>query len=73
MRLPQLFVRVGKNQFAPIYSVIEGEELYMWDDDLKQIVPLAPTCDEELRSLGAVDYTPRLGFAGNRMDKYSHK
>lgn len=73
MRLPQLFVRVGKNQFAPIYSVIEGEELYMWDDDLKQIVPLAPTCDEELRSLGAGVYTPRLGFAGNRMGKSRHK
>ena len=68
MRLPQLFVRVGKNQFAPIYSVIEGEELYMWDDDLKQIVPLAPTCDEELRALGAGVYTPSLGFAANRMD-----
>lgn len=73
MRLPQLFVRVGKNQFAPIYSVIEGEELYMWDDDLKQIVPLASTCDEELRSLGAGVYTPSLGFAGNRMDKSRHK
>lgn len=73
MRLPQLFVRVGKNQFAPIYSVIEGEELYMWDDDLKQIVPLAPTCDEELRSLGAVVYTSSLGFSGNRMDKSRHK
>lgn len=73
MRLPQLFVRVGKNQFAPIYSVIEGEELYMWDDDLKQIVPLAPTCDEELRSLGAGVYTPSLGFARNRMDKSRHK
>ena len=73
MRLPQLFVRVGKNQFAPIYSVIEGEELYMWDDDLKQIVPLAPTCDEELRSLGAGVYTPSLGFAGNKTDKSKHK
>ena len=73
MRLPQLFVRVGKNQFAPIYSAIEGEELYMWDDDLKQIVPLAPTCDEELRALGAEVYTPSLGFAGNRMDKSKHK
>ena len=73
MRLPQLFVRVGKNQFAPIYSVVEGEELYMWDDDLKQIVPLAPTCDEELRSLGAGVYTPSLGFPGNRMDKSRHK
>ena len=73
MRLPQLFVRVGRNQFAPIYSVIEGEELYMWDDDLKQIVPLAPTCDEELRSLGARVYTPSLGFAGNRMDRSRHK
>ena len=73
MRLPQLFVRVGKNQFAPIYSVIEGEELYMWDDDLKQIVPLAPTCDEELRALWAGVYTPSLGFAGNRMDKSRHK
>lgn len=73
MRLPQLFVRVGKNQFAPIYSVIEGEELYMWDDDLKQIVPLAPTCDEELRDLGARVYTPSLGFAGNRMGKSTHK
>ena len=73
MRLPQLFVRVGKNQFAPIYSVIEGEELYMWDDDLKQIVPLAPTFNEELRALGAGVYTPSLGFAGNRMDKSRHK
>lgn len=73
MRLPQLFVRVGKNQFAPIYSVVEGEELYMWDDDLKQIVPLAPTCDEELRALGAGVYTPSLGFSGNRMDKSRHK
>ena len=73
MRLPQLFVRVGKNQFAPIYSVIEGEELYMWDDDLKQIVPLAPTCDEELRALGAGVYTPSLGFSGNRMDKSIRK
>jgi hypothetical protein len=68
-----LFVRVGKNQFAPIYSVVEGEELYMWDDDLKQIVPLAPTCDEELRILGAGVYTPVSGFAGNRMDKSRHK
>ena len=73
MRLPQLFVRVGKNQFAPIYSVVEGEELYMWEDDLKQIVPLAPTCDEELRALGAGVYTPSLGFSGNRMDKSRHK
>lgn len=73
MRLPQLFVRVGKNQFAPIYSVIEGEELYMWDDDLKQIVPLAPTCDEELRALWAGVYTPSIGFTGNRMDKSKHK
>ena len=73
MRLPQLCVRVGKNQFAPIYSVVEGEELYMWDDDLKQIVPLAPTCDEELRALGAGVYTPSLGFSGNRMDKSRHK
>ena len=73
MRLPQLFVRVGKNQFAPIYSVIEGEELYMWDDDLKQIVPLAPTCDEELRALGAGVYTSSLRFAGNRMGKSRHK
>ena len=73
MRLPQLFVRVGKNQFAPIYSVVDGEELYMWDDDLKQIVPLAPTCDEELRVLEAGVYTPSLGFAGNNMDKSRHK
>ena len=73
MRLPQLFVRVGKNQFAPVYSVIEGEELYMWDDDLKQIVPLTPTCDEELRALGAGAYTSSLGFARNRMEKSRHK
>lgn len=69
MRLPQLFVRIGRNKFAPVYSMVEGEDLYMWDDDLKQIIPLDPTCDEELRSLGAGVYTPYPRFTGNPMDK----
>ena len=69
MKLPQLFVRVGRNRFAPVDTGYDGKELYMWDDDKEQIVPFAPTCDEERRISGAGVYTPVPGFAGNRMGK----
>ena len=73
MRLPQLFVRVGRNRFAPVASVPVGKDAYMWDDELRQIVPAGPPCDEELRVLEAGVYTPVSGFAGNRLNKSQHK
>lgn len=70
MRLPQLFVKVGRGRFAPVDSSATNKDLYMWDDDKKQIVPCQPTSDEELRESRALVYTPESKIAGNRMDKF---
>lgn len=69
MRLPQLFIKVGKGRFAPVDSSATNKDLYMWDDDKKQIVLCQPRNDEELREYRALVYIPEPKIAGNRMDK----
>lgn len=39
LSMPQLFLCVGKNKFAPVDSVIPGKSMYAWDGKKKQIVP----------------------------------
>lgn len=39
LSMPQLFICVGKNKFAPVDSVIPGKSMYAWDGKKKQIVP----------------------------------
>ena len=36
----QLFVRVGKDRYAPIKDPAPGEQLYIWDQQKHRIVPL---------------------------------
>lgn len=69
MRLPQLFIKVGRGRFAPVDSSAADKDLYMWDDDKKQVVPCQPRSDEELREYRALVYTPESKIAGNGMDK----
>ena len=36
---PQLFIRVGKDKYAMVDEIKPGEKLYIWDDEVKRIVP----------------------------------
>lgn len=36
---PQLFVRVGKDKYVLTENPWPGEDVYVWDDALKKIVP----------------------------------
>lgn len=37
---PQVFIRVGKDRYAPVYPPYPtSEELYVWDSSIEQIVP----------------------------------
>lgn len=58
MKQPQLFTRVGRDRYVPIYSLVDGVTLYAWDDEKQRIVPYAPTCVEELRNSEGISYTP---------------
>lgn len=39
LKMPQLFIRVGRNQYAPVDKPQPGQALYVWDDKLHKIVP----------------------------------
>lgn len=39
MKQPQLFVRVGRGRYAPIYAPKKGVDLYFWDESKGRIVP----------------------------------
>ena len=39
MRQPQLFIRVSRDRYVPIYSPIKGVDLYAWDDSKQRIIP----------------------------------
>lgn len=41
LKQPQLFVKLGKNRYAPIEPPYPDKDLYMWDDLSKRIVPYA--------------------------------
>lgn len=69
MRLPQLFIKVGRGRFAPVDSSATDKDLYMWDDDKKQIIPCQPRSDEELRKYRVLVYTPESRIAGNKIGK----
>lgn len=38
MKMPQLYIRVGKDRFAPVDKPVKGEDTYAWDDKIKRIV-----------------------------------
>lgn len=39
MKTPQLFVKIGKNKFIPVYHPVRIEGLYFWDDTEQAILP----------------------------------
>lgn len=39
LKQPQLFVKLDKNRYAPIEPPYPDQDLYMWDDLSKRIVP----------------------------------
>lgn len=48
MRLPQLFVKVGKDRFVPVYTIPLNKPLYAWDDSKQRILPHTLTDDERI-------------------------
>lgn len=39
MKIPQLFVKVGRNKYTPIPQPVKDPPLYFWDDEQKRIAP----------------------------------
>lgn len=39
MKMPQLFIKIGADRYIPVDKPVPNTEMYIWDDDLKQIVP----------------------------------
>ena len=39
MKTPQLFVKIGKNKFIPVYRPVNSKPLYFWDDVKQRILP----------------------------------
>lgn len=65
MKQPQLFIRVGRDRYVPIYAPVKGIDLYAWDDSKQMIVPYTKeSSSEPLRgaesrdSSGAYKVTP---------------
>lgn len=65
MKQPQLFIRVGRDRYVPIYAPVKGVDLYAWDDSKQRIVPYTrESSPEPLRgaesrdSSGAYKVTP---------------
>lgn len=39
MKIPQLFVRIGKDKYLPVDTPKTEQDLYFWDEEKQQIVP----------------------------------
>lgn len=39
MKIPQLFVRIGKDKYLPVERPKTEQDLYFWDEEKQQIVP----------------------------------
>lgn len=65
MKQLQLFIRVGRDRYVPIYAPIKGVDLYAWDDSKQRIVPYSRESSpeplggtESVISSGAYKVTP---------------
>lgn len=47
MKQPQLFIRVGRDRYIPIYAPVKGVDLYAWDDSKQMIVPYTKESSSE--------------------------
>ena len=38
LKKPQIFMKVGPNKYVPVEQPWPNYDIYIWDDDLKQII-----------------------------------
>lgn len=57
MMYPQLFIRLGKDRYAPVPDMIPNEVMYQWDEGQQRILPVKTEIpsDTEIR--------PSTGFS----------
>lgn len=39
MRIPQLFIKIGKDRYYPVARPVKNKPLYFWNDLERRIVP----------------------------------